>query len=217
MSAIAPAGFGGRCRYEPAALPLCAEDPVRHHAVFAAAGALGVTLLLTGFALPQAEWFALPERIDEMREKPREFWGHFLALLLALCGLDTVSDLAGVVRKRTAGQAHGTAGRRACVIVAKAAMLHALLALSMSSLLSDPQLGERQMNLLPFLPGDYAGQWAELAVAVLGDVLLLAAVGGVVARFIEARTSVDGIGVGALELLVSPDPAGASTTARHDG
>jgi len=213
MSAIAPAGFGGRCRYEPAVLPLCAEDPVRPHAVFAAAGALLVTLLLTGFALPQAEWFALPERIDEMRERPREFWGHFMAVLLALCGLDTVSDLAGVCRKHTGGPA----GRRACVIVAKAAMLHALLVLAVSSLLSDPQLGERQVNLLPFLPGDYAGQWAELAVAMLGDVLLLAAVGGVVARFIEARSGDEGVGDGTADWLVSPETSGASTTARHDG
>ena len=213
MSAIAPAGFGGRCRYEPAVLPLCAEDPVRPHAVFAAVGALLVTLLLTGFALPQAEWFALPERIDEMRERPREFWGHFMAVLLALCGLDTVSDLAGVCRKHTGGPA----GRRACVIVAKAAMLHALLVLAVSSLLSDPQLGESQVNLLPFLPGDYAGQWAELAVGVLGDVLLLAAVGGVVAQFFESRSGDEDMSDGGADWLASPETCGASTTARHDG
>src|SRR4051812_29744615 len=193
MSAFAPAALGGRCRYQPAALPLCApHDPVHVHvhAVLAAGTALVVTLLLTGFALPQAEWFALPERIDEMKERPREFWGHFAGVLLALCGLDTVSDLASVMRKRAARPA----GRTLCVVAAKALMLHALLALAVSSLLSDPQLGERQVNLLPFLPGDYAGQWAELAVAVLGDVLLLTALNGVGAGLVGMRAAGGGGG-----------------------
>src|SRR4051812_48601268 len=132
MVAFAPAALGGRCRYEPALLPLRARcDPVHAHlpAVVAAGSALAVTLLLTGFALPQAEWFALPERIDEMKERPREFWGHFAGVLLALCGLDTVSDLASVMRKRAARPA----GRTLCVLAAKAVMLHALLALAVSS------------------------------------------------------------------------------------
>jgi hypothetical protein len=214
MSAIAPAGFGGRCRYEPAVLLPCAiHDPGRLPAVFAAGSALLVTLLLTGFALPQAEWFALPERIDEMKERPREFWGHFVAVLLALCGLDTVGDLAGVMRKRAAR----SAGRRLCVVAAKAVMLHALLVLAFSSLLSDPQLGERQLNLPPFLPGDYAGQWAELAVAVMGEVLLMTAINGVAAALVEVRSVVEGAGEGSEGLIASTEIAGASGSARHDG
>jgi amino acid transporter len=182
-------------------------------AVVAAGTALVVTLMLTGFALPQAEWFALPERIDEMKQRPREFCGHFVGMLLALCGLDTVSDLAGVMRKRAARPA----GRTLCVVAAKAVMLHALLALAVSSLLSDPQLGERQVNLLPFLPADYAGQWAELAVAVLGDVLLLTALNGVGAALVEMRSTVDGTGDGSDEWIASTEMAGAPGTARHDG
>ena len=214
MFPFAPAGNGGPGRPPPAALPLCAAAASSiTPAALAAGGAVFVTLLLTGFTVPQAEWFALLERIDEMKERPRDFWRHFAGVLLALSGLDAVSDVAGVVAKPVVRRG----GRALCVVAAKAIMLHALLVLALGSFVSDPQLGDRQVNLLPFLPGDYAGQWAELAVAVLGDVLLLAVIGGAGMRRLEIRSALDGAGDAEFDRSGPVEMTPTSATARHDG
>jgi hypothetical protein len=169
--------------------------------------------LLTGFSLPQAEWLALPEHVEQMKERPREFWRHFTAVLLALCGLDTVSDLASVVGRRVARPA----GRTLAVVAVKAVMLHALLALALGSFLSDPQRGDRQVNLFPFLPTDYAGQWAELAIAVIGDVLLLLTVTRAGATGLETRSVHQAPGDGTADLSDSVEKTYISATPRRDG
>ena len=140
MAAMVPAGNGGPGRFTPAALPLRARVaplttcPTCCPAFVAAAGAVLATLLLTGVALPQAEWLALPERVDEMRHRPRDFWPHFAGLLLALCGLDCVSDLAGVAGRRAPGGSFSVAFVIAVKITMAAALVASTLGLTLASL-----------------------------------------------------------------------------------
>jgi hypothetical protein len=180
MRAIAPAGNGGRGRFMPAALPVRTHRAVQalecvSASVAAAAAALCATLLITGAAMPLVEWFALPERLAEMKHRPKEFGPHFAAFLLALCGLDLVNDLAAVVCK-PAGR---RTGRSIYVLAVKALMLLALLALSIAAAVSGPQSGSPGTGAIAFVTSEYAGQWGELAVALIGDVLLVAAAHGI--------------------------------------
>jgi hypothetical protein len=173
MFAIAPAGNGGRCRFTPAALPLRTGPSPTHQCMYAsvtaAGAALCVALLATGLAMPLVEWFALPERFDDLEHRPREVGSHFGSFLLALCGLDLVNDLVAVLRHPGAGRA----GRRLCVFAVKALMLHALVALSVGAAISTAEPGGAGDGVAGFAAGQYAGQWGELAVGVVGNFLLL--------------------------------------------
>ena len=74
----------------------------KHTGVFAIAAAVGmvfITLLITGFALPQIEWLALPDRLNHVKERPRELWTHFVAIVLALSGVEAIANLTGVMKR----------------------------------------------------------------------------------------------------------------------
>jgi hypothetical protein len=174
MCAIAPAGNGGRGRFTPAALPVRTHRAVYASdyasvsaSVAAATAALCATFLITGAAMPLVEWFALPERFAEMKHRPKEFGPHFAAFLLALCGLDLINDLVGVVSRPVARRT----SRPILVLAVKALMLAALLALAIA--VSGPQSSGPRTGALALVTSEYAGQWGELAVAAIGDVLLL--------------------------------------------
>ena len=172
MFAAMTAGDGGTvpCRFMPAAL-VPRPDRTVYASTAAAAGAALLALLLCGLAMPPVEWLALPERVAEMKHRPREFGPHFVAVLLALCGLDLINDLAAVLRT-PAGR---RAGRALYVAGVKALMLFALVGFAAALWLSDRHLSGQSTANLFFLGSDYAGQWAELAVGMIGNVLLLSA------------------------------------------
>ena len=168
MCAIVPAGNGGRGRCMPAALcPRARFEGVCPGVVAAATGAVLLTSLATGFGLPQAEWLAVPERLGEMKHRPRDAWPHFVALALTLCGLDTVNDVAGAV-----GVAPARRRRRLIAVAVRCFMVVALLLLATAPALSQDRPGALDASVLPLAGSQYAGQWAEIVVGAMATYVL---------------------------------------------
>src|SRR5688572_30494639 len=74
-------------------------------AMIAAGGMMFITLLVTAFALPQIDWDALPVRIGKVKDTPTTMWLHFVAIVLALSGVEAIGNLTGVMRKPVAATA----------------------------------------------------------------------------------------------------------------
>ena len=140
-------------------------------AMAAAAGMVFITLLVVAFALPQVDWSGLPHRVGEVKERPKDLWLHFVAIVLALSGVEAIGNLTGVMKKPVAK----TASRAIWGVAVEVAVFNALLTVAMVSRLTDQQFGDHKEDMLAFLASDYAGQWAELAVRAVGGILLLSA------------------------------------------
>jgi amino acid transporter len=158
----------------------------KHTGAFAIAAAVGmvfITLLIAGFAMPHVDWTALPERIGELKERPRQLWLHFVAIVLALSGVEAIGNLTGVMEKPVAR----TARKAIWIVAVEVAVFNIVLAIAMVAALGNDQAAEHKEDMLAFLSKAYAGDWAELAVRAIGGVLLLSACNTVLTHMISVQ------------------------------
>jgi amino acid transporter len=143
-------------------------------AIMAAVGMMVITVTITAFALPQIHWSQLPQRIPSLREtltnQPMHLWIAFVAIVLALSGVEAIANLTGVMVKPVAH----TARKAIWVVAVEVALFNLLLAIAMLAIFPlDRKAHENDM--LAFLSFHYIGHWAEWAVRILGGLLLLSA------------------------------------------
>ncbi|MGB7159329.1 MAG: APC family permease [Tepidisphaeraceae bacterium] len=158
----------------------------KHTGVFAIAAALGmmfITLLVAAFALPQVDWGAFPQRISHAGESSGKLWLHFVSIVLALSGVEAIGNLTGVMQKPVAR----TARRSIWTVAIEVAIFNILLGAAMVMRLSDDQHTEHKEDMLAFLAGSYVGGWGELAVRIIGGVLLLSACNTVITDMISVQ------------------------------
>jgi amino acid transporter/nucleotide-binding universal stress UspA family protein len=160
-------------------------------ALIAAGGMIFITVLIAAFALPQVDWSALPQRIGGLLRSPESFtdllrqsgglWLNFVAIVLALSGVEAIGNLTGVMTKPVAK----TSRRAIWVVAIEVAIFNVLLCLCIVSVVSPEQRSEHKEDMLAFLAATYAGPWAEIAVRAIGGVLLLSAANTVISGMIS--------------------------------
>jgi amino acid transporter len=145
----------------------------KHTGAFALVTAVGmvvITLLITGFALPQVNWHELPSRIGSLRHPPGEIWVAFVSIVLALSGVEAIANLTGVMKKPVAK----TARKAIWTVALEVAVFNVLLTICMLSIFPLNR-DKHQSDMLAFLAGNYVGVWGEWGVRILGGLLLLSA------------------------------------------
>lgn len=137
-------------------------------AIVAAIGMVGMTLLVVAFALPQISWSDLS--LGSLRQPPLAMWEAFVAIVLALSGVEAIANLTGVMKKPV----YATAKKSIWTVATEVAVFNLLLALVMVSVTS---LGrqEHKEDMLAFLAGNYVGLWGEWFVRIVAGILLLSA------------------------------------------
>ena len=140
-------------------------------AIAAAAGMIAITLLITIGALPQVDWRHLPQIVGGLHGHPKDIWVQFVSIVLALSGVEAIANLTGVMKRPV----HKTSRKAIWVVAIEVAVFNLLLALVMVSASSVMGRDEHTNDMLAFLSLHYVGQWAEIAVRILGGILLLSA------------------------------------------
>jgi len=146
----------------------------KHTGVFAflaAAGMIFITLLITAFALPQVPWHDLPARIGRPDfSHPGDVWVSFVLIVLAISGVEAIANLTGVMKRPVAVTARKAIG----VVAAEVAIFNILLGIFMLAIY--PMNRDAHVDdMAAFLTMHYVGHWAEIAVRMIGGVLLLSA------------------------------------------
>lgn len=139
-------------------------------AVFAAIGMVFITLLITFSALPRLHWHDLPGRMGSITHDPGDMWVAFVSIVLALSGVEAIANLTGVMKKPVAV----TANKAIWVVAIEVAVFNILLALCMVAIFPMDRAAHRD-DMLAYLSGQFVGGWGELAVRVVGGLLLLSA------------------------------------------
>ena len=152
-------------------------------AIVAAAGMVFITLLISVFALPQVNWGALPARITPVTDSPSTLWIHFVAIVLALSGVEAIGNLTGVMKKPV----NKTSRKAIWVVAGEVALFNVILGIAMVSALPDSARVEHKEDMLAFLGGHFIGHWGEMSVRALGGVLLLSAVNTVITDMISLQ------------------------------
>jgi amino acid transporter len=154
-------------------------------ALVAAIGMVAVTLIVSFGSLAQISGEQFRHSIEPMRESPLIAWGHFVAIVLALSGVEAIANLTGVLKKPVTK----TASRAIWVVAVEVAVFNVILAFVMvaaSKVIPEAVLRDHHKeDMLAFLSGHYIGLWAEWSVRILGGLLLLSAantaIGGLIA------------------------------------
>ena len=143
-------------------------------ALFAAAGMIVITLVITVFAIPQIPWGDLGRRLGDLNHRPLHLWEAFVAIVLALSGVEAIANLTGVMKKPV----YKTASRSIWMVAAEVAIFNVLLAIAMCAI-APPEhtLGreEHKNDMLAFMARYYVGPIGEWPVRILGGLLLLSA------------------------------------------
>ncbi|MBC8108736.1 MAG: APC family permease [Anaerolineae bacterium] len=158
----------------------------KHTGGFAIAAAIGmifITLLIAGFAIPQVTWNNLTTRIGGFHESPNRMWLHFVAIVLALSGVEAIGNLTGVMKRPVAR----TARKAIWVVAIEVAVFNVLLAVAMVARLTPDQHDAHKEDMLAFMAGTYVGAWGEIAVRALGGLLLLSACNTVITDMISVQ------------------------------
>ena len=156
-------------------------------AIAAAVGMIAITLLITFGAMPQVDYKALPHVIDGIHEKPTSLWVQFVAIVLALSGVEAIANLTGVMKRPVAR----TARKAIWIVAVEVALFNILLAVCMVWLarpggpLQDQE--KYKDDMLAFLSEQYIGHWAEIGVRALGGILLLSATNTAVTDMISVQ------------------------------
>ncbi|MCC6239598.1 MAG: APC family permease [Phycisphaerales bacterium] len=150
-------------------------------AIVPAVGMIFITLLIVAFALPQVHWDKISARITATDQSPKMLWIHFVGIVLALSGVETIGNLTGVMRKPIAG----TARKAIWTVAVEVALFNLVLALAMVWALPDSAGAAHKEDMLAFLSGAYVGAWGELAVRAVGGVLLLSAANTVITDMVS--------------------------------
>ena len=156
-------------------------------AITAAIGMVFITLLITFGALPQVGWHEMPHVIGAVHEQPKHLWIEFVSIVLALSGVEAIANLTGVMKRPVAHTA-----RKAIAIVAlEVAIFNVLLAACMVWLCrpGGPLQNQEQYkdDMLAFLSAQFIGPWAEIAVRIIGGVLLLSATNTAITDMISVQ------------------------------
>ena len=152
-------------------------------AIVAAVGMIFITLLITAFALPQVPWHELPSRIGKPDlGHPGELWVAFVSIVLALSGVEAIANLTGVMQRPVSV----TAAKAIWVVAAEVAIFNILLAVAMLAIF--PANRDRHMeDMAAFLSAHYVGAWGEMAVRLVGGVLLISAGNTAIAGMISVQ------------------------------
>ncbi|MGE5609920.1 MAG: APC family permease, partial [Bacillota bacterium] len=138
------------------------------YAVFAAAGMVGITLLVVVCSLPQIHWSQI--NFGTLRHPPFALWEAFVAIVLALSGVEAIANLTGVMRKPV----YTTARKSIWTVAVEVAIFNLVLALAMVAVTSLGRHGHKE-DMLAFLASTYVGPWGEWPVRIIGGLLLLSA------------------------------------------
>ena len=140
-------------------------------AIVAAVGMIFITLLICGFALPQVDWHHLPERIGRPDfSHPGQIWIAFVSIVLALSGVEATANLTGVMDRPVSH----TARKAIWVVATEVAVFNIILAICMLAIY--PINRDRHLeDMAAYLTGAYVGKWGEMAVRIVGGLLLLSA------------------------------------------
>lgn len=147
------------------------------YAIFTAAGMIGVTLLITVFALPQIKWSQLDW--GQFWHAPADMWHGFVYIVLGLSGVEAIANLTGVMKRPVAV----TARKAIWPVAIEVAVFNLLLAIVMISLASastsptGQPIGreDHTEDMLAFMAKAYIGPFGEWAVRIIGGLLLLSA------------------------------------------
>ncbi|HYO10561.1 MAG TPA: universal stress protein [Tepidisphaeraceae bacterium] len=136
-------------------------------AIFAAVGMVAITLLIVVFALPQVNWSQV--QWGQLWQPPLRLWQGFVYIVLALSGVEAISNLTGVMTKPV----FQTARRSIYVVAIEVAVFNLILAAVMVAL--SPPRDAHKEDMLAYMAGQYIGAWGEWPVRILGGLLLLSA------------------------------------------
>jgi amino acid transporter len=142
-------------------------------ALFAAGGMILITLMVVAFALPQLDWANLD--LGNLNQPVGGLWYGFVAVVLALSGVEAIANLTGVMKKPVAK----TASRAIWIVAIEVAILNVLLALVMVALAAPgPHQISRENHandMLAHMAQVYIGPAGEWVVRILAGLLLLSA------------------------------------------
>ena len=145
-------------------------------AVFAAAGMVAITLLVVACALPHIDWHHI--HFGTIHHSPFKLWQAFVAIVLALSGVEAVANLTGVLEKPV----YRSASKSIWVVAAEVAVFNLILAVAMIAIPTLSRSAHTE-DMLAFMAHHYVGAWGEWPVRILGGLLLLSA----------ANTAVNGL------------------------
>ena len=145
-------------------------------AVFAAVGMVVITVLVVACALPQVPWRHL--HLGTLRHPPGPMWEGFVAIVLALSGVEAIANLTGVMHKPV----YRTASRAIWTVALEVAIFNLILAVAMVAIFPLPREAH-VADMMAYMAKSYVGAWGELPVRIVGGLLLLSA----------ANTAVNGL------------------------
>jgi amino acid transporter/nucleotide-binding universal stress UspA family protein len=153
-----------------AAFNLLGPKHTAGYAVFAALGMIAITAIVAVFGLFKADWSALS--LPPLSHGSLEMWEAFVAIVLALSGVEAIANLTGVMRKPVAL----TARRSIWAVALDVAILNVVLGLLMV-LVAGTVVGryDHREDMLAFMAQTFVGVWGEWPVRIIGGLLLLSA------------------------------------------
>jgi amino acid transporter len=143
----------------------------KHSSSYAAATAgamVAITLLVVVCALPQVDWRHL--HFGAFSHRPLHLWEAFVAIVLALSGVEAIANLTGVMNRPV----YGTAKKSIWTVAGEVAAFNLLLALVMIAIPVMSRDAHKE-DMLAFLAEHYVGLWGAWPVRVVGGLLLLSA------------------------------------------
>ena len=148
-----------------------------------ALGMIFITVLIAAFALPQVSWSQLPARIGRPDfSHPGQLWAAFVSIVLALSGVEAIANLTGVMKRPVSV----TASRAIWVVAIEVAVFNIVLALVMLAIFPINR-DQHMADMAAYLSGHYVGIWGELAVRIIGGILLLSAGNTAIAGMISIQ------------------------------
>jgi amino acid transporter/nucleotide-binding universal stress UspA family protein len=155
------------------ALNLLGPKHSSRYAVLAALGMVFITLLVTAFAIPQIDWRNL--NLGTLNQPPVQMWHAFVAVVLALSGVEAIASMTGVMKEPV----YLTARKSIWIVALEVAIFNIILAIAMCAASQAlPTVLDRQNHaedMLAFLASYYVGPAGEWPVRILGGILLLSA------------------------------------------
>jgi amino acid transporter/nucleotide-binding universal stress UspA family protein len=137
-------------------------------AVFAAAGMVVITVLVVVCAVPQIPWRHL--HLGTFHHPPGPMWEGFVAIVLALSGVEAIANLTGVMHKPV----YRTASRGIWTVAIEVAVFNLILAIAMCAIAPLPREAHTA-DMMAYMARHYVGPWGEWPVRIVGGLLLLSA------------------------------------------
>ena len=138
-------------------------------AIVVAGAMIFITLFVTICALPQVDWsrFEVGNPFDATKH---DLWHAFVAIVLALSGVEAIASLTGVMKQPV----FKTASKAIWVVAAEVATFNLMLAVVMLSIIPLDRYNH-SADMLAHMAFVYTGPWGEWPVRILGGLLLLSA------------------------------------------